>query len=186
MTKTVIALFDNLGQAQDAVDALRAEGFAPERIQLQTGHDFLERTRLPPPEHERERVWPAIKRFLDELGLTTPAPPEEGAYRPIERDDAIVLLEAADDRAEVAADLLERRGAASIEQRAAAASRSPRRASGLEPATSGRTPPSLREVPPDGDIDERALATGRPRDRGSRRAARVYDAGDSDARVTRH
>ncbi|HEX7043215.1 MAG TPA: hypothetical protein VF203_01240 [Burkholderiales bacterium] len=172
MTRTVIALFDNLGKADDAVHALLANGFERERIELQSAEEFVRRSELPPPEQERETVWPAVKSFLDELGITTPTRPG-GADHPIERDDAIVMVKAADDRAEAAAELLDSKGALDIEQRNQDA-RLGRRATGFEPVTSGRTPPHMQEVPPMGDIDERSLASGRSGDRSPRRGARVY------------
>jgi|SRR5690606_27178256 len=173
MTRTVIALFDNLGKADDAVHALLANGFEQERIELHSAEEFLRRSELPPPEHERETVWPAVKSFLDELGITTPMPPTD-AHHPIERDDAIVMVKTADDRAEAAAELLDSKGALDIERRKQEASQPGKRATGFEPVTSGRTPPHMHEVPPMGDIDERSLASGLPGDRSTRRGARVY------------
>lgn len=175
MPKTVIALFDNIGQAEDAVNALRASGFADESIQVQTGDEFLERSQLPPPAHERDRVWPSIKTFFEEIGLGMPAPPQrEGKYYPIERDDAVILLEVSDDRADTAADVLDGQGAVNIDERRRQAGTSLHRASGLESETSGRTPPHLAEVEPHGDIDERALATGKPGE-GRKHHARIYE-----------
>lgn len=175
MAKTVIALFDNIGRATDAVDALRAAGFADARIEVLGGEEFLRRSELPAAEHDRERLGPAIKKFFDEIGLTTPAPPPtKGEYYPIERDDAVVLLEAGDERAEAAAAVLDRHGAVNIEERKKKSGTSTHRASGLEPDTSGRTPPSLRETEPYADIDERALARGRAGEGRQPRGARVY------------
>lgn len=174
MPKTVIALYDNIGRATDAIDALRASGFADARVQLLSGEEFLRRNELPAPQHERAGAWPNIKTFFDEIGLATPAPPPtEGEYYPIERDDAVILLETSDDRADAAADVLDGIGAVNIEERKNKSGTSLHRASGLEPSTSGRTPPNLREVEPHGDIDERALASGAPGG-GKRRGARVY------------
>ena len=171
MSKTVIALFDNIGRAQDAIDALLAKGFSGEEIYMHTGEEFARQAELPPPEHDRG-LWQDVKRFLDEVGITNPAPPPEHGDFVIERDDALVLLETSDDRADDAADTLDRQGAVDIEARKKAGPVE-HRASGLEPQTSGRTPPDLREVPPQGDIDERAMASGGTA--GARRKARVYD-----------
>lgn len=177
MAKTVIALFDNIGQAQDAVDSLRASGFAGEHIQMQTGEEFVKRSELPPPAHERKGLWLDIKRFLDEIGVTRPAPPPERVPHPIERDDAVVLLETSDERADLAAKMLDEKGAVDIEARLKAGPVE-HRASSLEAKTSGRIPPDLREVPPDADVDKRALASGTP-SRTRKRRARVYDRGNS-------
>lgn len=161
MSKTVIALFDHMGQAQDAADALRTSGFADDRIEVLIGREFLRRGELPPPAHER-RMWDGVKRFFDEIGMTTPPPPAEGAYQPVEPDDGVVLLETGDERAETAASVLDRAGAVSIEERSRRRGQRmpPHRATGLEPQTSGRTPPELKpELNREpGDVDERSLA----------------------------
>lgn len=175
MAKTVIALFDNTGRASDALNALRAAGFGDKQVEMLSAEEFLRRSELPAPEHERERLGPAIKQFFDEIGLTTPAPPPtKGEYYPIERDDAVILLEAGDDRADAAADVLDRHGAINIEERKKKSGTSTHRASGLEPDTSGRIPPNLREAEPYGDVDERTLASGRAGEDRRPRGARVY------------
>lgn len=171
MAKTVIALFDNIGQAQDAIDSLRASGFGRERIQMHTGEEFVRRSELPPPAHEREGLWLDIRRFLDEIGILHPAPSPESTPHPIERDDGVVLVETSDERADLAAKMLDESGAVDIEARLRAGPIG-HRASGLEAQTSGRIPPDLQETPPNADVDERALAGGTP---SANRRARVYD-----------
>jgi hypothetical protein len=182
MAKTVIALFDNLGQAEDAADALRAAGYARDRIAVEVGEDLLRRGELPPPAHE-QNLWAGIRRFFDELGLTQPGAALDDDHRSIEPDDGIVMLETSDERAEDAAELLDRAGALSIEERKRWREDGvPRhRAMGLEPETAGRTPPELEDVNSEpGDIDERSLA-GTPRPH----RARIYSAPDADE-LTRH
>ena len=180
MSKTVIALFDNQGRAQDAVDALLARGFSGSDIQMQSGTDFVRQSELPPPEHQRG-LWQDVKRFMDEIGVTTPSPPPERAVHAIEPDDAIVLLKTSDDRADEVAALLDEKGAVDLEARKKAGPPQ-QRASGLEPKTSGRIPPDMREVPPQGDVDERALASGTPGE-APRRRARIYG---NSSEFTRH
>lgn len=190
MPKTVIALFDNIGQAEDAADALRAAGYLQDRVQVEAGEDFVRRGELPPPAHQ-QNLWEGIRRFFDELGVSTPgAEADDDDHRPIEPDDGIVMLETSDDRADAAAALLDRAGALSIDERKRWREDGvPRhRAMGLEPETSGRTPPDLddeginREP---GDVDERSLAGGgSPRPARPRRA-RIYGGSDRDP-LARH
>ena len=182
MAKTVIALFDDMGRARNAAQALKARGFTQEP-QVQTGEEFVQRGRVPPMAHEREGFWGGIKNFFDEIGLTTPEqPPSAGEYHPIAPKDGVVLLETSDERAEEAADILDREGAVNVEERMKpkkkADPKAPNVASGLEPDTSGRTPPHLTEVEKYGDIDERALAAGKTGGRRKSRCARVYDCPD--------
>lgn len=176
MPKTVIALFDDAGQAQDAADALRAAGYTNERIEVESGEDFVRRGELPPPAHE-QHLWEGIRRFFDELGITSPGPEADDEQRAIEPDDGIVMLETGDDRAEAAAELLDGAGALSLEERRRWREDGvPRhQATGLEPETAGRTPPGVQGERLDrepGDVDERALAGGSERARARR--ARVY------------
>lgn len=179
MSKAVIALFDHIGPAQDAANALKAKGFADDRIQVLIGEEFLRRSQLPPAEHERG-LWSGVRSFFDEIGLTPPGPRPEGEYQPIEADDGVILLETSDDRAAAAAAVLEEReGGVDIDARLEQKADPDRKhvASGLEPATSGRIPPELQEAERNGDIDERALASGRAgQPGGSRRHVRLYDA----------
>ena len=188
MPKTVIALFDNIGQAQDAADALRAAGYMNDRLQVEDGEQFVRRGELPPPAHE-QNLWDGIKRFFDEVGLTTPgAEDADDEHRPIESDDGIVMLETSDERADAAADMLDRAGALSIEERKRWRDDGvPRhQAMGLEPETAGRTPPDLDEGvnQEPGDVDERSLAGGSARPARAHRA-RIYGSSGPDT-LARH
>ncbi len=178
MSKTVIALFENAGQAQRALDVLKASGFTNEPIELQSGEEFLRRGNMPPvgkPSEPRQGLYRGIKSFFDEIGLTDPKGPLEGEYRTIGRDDAVIVLETADERADRAAEILDSQGAVDVEERIGNTAKTDagKTASGLEAKVGGRTPPEDRADY--GDIDERSLAGGgtdtpdKPR-----RATRVY------------
>lgn len=179
MSKTVIALFEDTGRARGAIDALKARGFDSERIQLQSGEEFVKWGHVPPMEQERAGAWSSIKSFFDEVGLTSPKqPPSEGEYHPIQRDDGVILLETNDERADEAAEILDRAGAINVEERLKQKARpddTPSVAMGLEPNTSGRTPPGMHQVEEHQDIDERTLA-GTGRGTAARpRCTRIYD-----------
>lgn len=175
MSKTVIALFDNVGQARRAADALKAKGFSDERVEVQNGEEFIKRGHMPPTK-EYEGLYRGIKAFFAEIGLASPDQPRQGERHPIARDSGVILLETSDDRAETAAAVLDDQGAVEVEERTEKKAESDENcaASGLEPATSGKIPPSVRDLPERGDIDERSLAGDDPRARVQSRRTRVY------------
>lgn len=173
MSKTVIALFENAGRAQKAIDALKASGFTEEPIRLQTGEEFIREGQMPPVAKPQHRgLYDGIKSFLDEIGLTNPEGPRAGEYRTIARDDAVIVLETSDDRADRAAQVLDRAGAVDVEERKGKTAKPdiPHVASGLEAKVGGKTPPE--DSADYSDIDERSLAGDQPHT--PRRAARVY------------
>lgn len=177
MSKTVIALFENAGRAQRAIEALKASGFVNERIQVQSGEEFVQHGNLPPHQHPHEGLYRGIKSFFEEIGLRSPSKPEEGELHPISRDDAVIVLETSDDRADAAADILDNQGAVNVEERIErkAGPQVPHIAGGLEAKTSGRIPPGM-ETPGNrgaeaGEPDEHEAAEGSAR---TRRGARVY------------
>lgn len=174
MSKTVIALFEDAGRAQSAVEALRANGFVDERIELQSGEEFLKYGEVPPLEREKpEGLYRGVKAFLDEIGLTSPAAPRPGEYHPIQPEDAVVLVETADDRADTAAAVLDREGAINVEERIERSAIPPTRrrlASGLEAEGAGKTPSTYGQ---DSGAAERTQTystadTTRPRNPGAR------------------
>lgn len=175
MSKTVIALFDSVGQARKAADALKASGFTNERIEVQNGEEFIERGALPPAK-EHEGLYRGIKAFFAEIGLTAPDQPQEGEHHVISPANGVILLQTSDERADQAAAVLDREGAVEVEERGAREAESDGDcvASGLEPATSGKTPPGLGDVPEHGDIDERSLAGSGRDPRIQSRRTRVY------------
>lgn len=145
MSKTVIALFDSAGHAQRAVEALKADGFANERIQVQSGEEFIRHGHLPPVAKPHGGLYSGIKNFFEEIGLTSPSGPRPGEYHPVSPDDAVILMETSDDRAEEAATLLDREGAVDVEERMEQRARDINPlASGLESKTSGKIPPEDR------------------------------------------
>lgn len=172
MSKTVIALFENAGHAQRAVAALQASGFINERIQVQSGEEFMQRGNLPPEEHPHQGLYRGIRSFFDEIGLTSPRGPGAGERQPISRDDAVIVLETSDDRADAAAAVLDREGAVNVEERMEqeAAPEVPHYASGLEPKTSGRTPSDAAPAENDAGAD----APERVKERVQSRRTRVY------------
>lgn len=175
MSKTVIALFENAGQALKAVNALKASGFTDERIEVRSGEEFIRQGNMPPvgkPEHKG--LYSGIKSFFDEIGLTDPDGPLAGEYRTIGRNDAVIMFETSDERADQAAELLDREGAVDVEERKGKTAKpdADKIAGGLEAKVGGKTPPQDRADY--GDIDERSLA-GTDADRTEkRRRARVY------------
>ena len=176
MSKTVIALFEDSGRARRALEALQASGFVNERIQVQSGEEFVKRGQVPPLEHERGGLWIGIERFFEEIGLKPPRRSEGSDYHPISRDDAVVLLETSDERADRAAEILNREGAVDVEERLErkAEPRVRHVASGLEPKTSGKTLPNLGQVKKYDAIDERALAEEPQDPTRPRHGARIY------------
>lgn len=172
MSKTVIALFENAGRAQRAIEALKASGFIKERIQVQSGEEFVQRGNLPPHQHPHEGLYRGIKSFFEEIGLRSPAQPAEGELHPISRDDAVIILETSDERADAAANILDDQGAVNVEERMEKKVRpdAAHIAGGLEAKTSGRIPPGMQKEHDRGDIDERSLVEGSRAQRG----ARVY------------
>jgi rhodanese-related sulfurtransferase len=173
MSKTVIALFENAGRAQRAIEALKASGFVNERIQVQSGEEFVQRGNLPPHEQPHQGLYRGIKSFFEEIGLRSPSQPQESELHPISRDDAVIVLETSDERADAAADILDNQGAVNVEERIERKAEPdvPHLAGGLEAKTSGRIPPDMEKQHDRGDIDERSLAEGSTR---TRRGARVY------------
>lgn len=157
MSKTVIAMFDSVGQANDAVQALERTGFVSERIEVQSGEELIARARMEDDTASGTRS--GVRRFLEDLGL---APEDEQAGR-LSAEHTVILLQASDDRAEEAAAILDRHGAADVNERKA----QPREA-----------PPHLDEIGRYDDIDERSLASAArpPQETGAgpRRRARIY------------
>lgn len=175
MSKTVIALFDSATRAQRAVQALIADGFVNERIQVQSGEEFLRQGNAPPVAKPHGGLYSGIKNFFEEIGVAPASGPRSGEYQPVSPDDAVILLETSDDRADAAAEVLDREGAVDVEERLekrASEARPEGVASGLEPQTSGKTPGYLednepRPTNPPESIEERQRKT-------TSRRARIY------------
>lgn len=164
MSKTVIAMFDSVGQANDAVQALERTGFVSERIEVQSGEELMARVRA---QDDTPSGAPSgVRRFLEDLGLA----PQDGQAGRLSAEHAVILLQASDDRAEEAAAILDRHGAADVNERTAP----PREA-----------PPHLDEIGRYDDIDERSLvstsASRHQTGAGARRRARIYPASGSEA-----
>lgn len=158
MTKTVIALYENPNQAQEAVKVLRSRGLAIERVQITRGSDLVAISRMPPIEKDKRGLWASIKTFIAELGLGTPGDSPESDYRPLRPDDTVVLVETAPDRAAAAAAVLNEFGAVDVMTRRPADADGNHLASGLEAKVGGRTPPNAERYD---DIDERTLVNRR-------------------------
>lgn len=175
MSKTVIALFDSVGQANDAVQALERTGFVSERIQVQTGEELIARARGT--DDAPAGAQSGIQRFVEDLGLAPEG--QRGTAAPLSAEDTVILLQASDDRAEEAAAILDRHGAVDVNERTAY-----RGERVVDPIA---TPPHLDEIGKYDDIDERSLASaGRPPQQAGarpRRRARVYAATGEPTRV---
>jgi hypothetical protein len=174
MSKTVIALFDSASRAQQAVEALKASGFVNERIQVQTGDEFIKQGHAPPVGKPHTGLYSGIKNFFDEIGLTSPDGPRPGEYHAVSARDAVILLETSDERADSAAEVLDNAGAVDVEERLEKGGKPNKSnvASGLEPATSGKTPPQDRAAYD--DVDERSLVDESRVQKTESRRSRIY------------
>jgi hypothetical protein len=159
MSKTVIALFDSMGRAQRAVQALERTGFVSERLQVQTGEELVARARTM--DHQPEGARSGIERFFEDIGLAAEAATGDERGGPaLSPDDAVVVLQTRDDRADQAAEILDRHGAVNVEERKRRTETRGEKAPSELDTTFGGTPPHRHEVEKYDDIDERALATG--------------------------
>ncbi|BAU47409.1 hypothetical protein SVA_0830 [Sulfurifustis variabilis] len=179
MSKTVIALFDSMGRAQSAVQALERTGFVNERIRVQTGEELVARAQAGgAPEEARG----GVERFLQDIGLAAGGAGETASARPaLSADDAVILLQTSDDRAERAAEVLDRHGAVDVDERR---SREPKSASGVDAVVGSEPPPRLDDIDQYEDIDERTLVSGsgagaEPVRGRPPRHARIYPGGDA-------
>jgi hypothetical protein len=113
---------------------------------------------------------------LEEIGLQSPPLVEGENYHPIAADDAVILLETSDERADRAAEILDHEGAVDVEERLRrdTEKKVPHVAIGLEPKTSGKAPPHLAKTKKYEDIDEPALAGDNEDRTRPHHGARIY------------
>lgn len=160
MSKTVIAVFDSISQARKAVQALSETGIGSGRIRVHTGEEFVARAHEPGTEGARQ----AVARFLADIGARGE---NRETAAPLFADDAVVVLEAADDRADESAAVLDRYGAIDVDERR----------EGTATSAIERTPPHRETLERYDDVDERSIVAGGPLARApeaTSRRARVY------------
>lgn len=132
MAMIVMGLFDDAQEAQEALRALEIGGFRREDIDVRTGDKLIEQMR---PESGEARagsgrsgdsdgIWARIRHFVQDIGRSfkrsssreqsserAPATAPERDARDLSESDVLIIVNAAEDQAKRAADIMEEHGA---------------------------------------------------------------------------
>ncbi|MFL6653759.1 MAG: DUF2382 domain-containing protein [Sulfurifustis sp.] len=114
MTKIVVGLFENMESAQRAMQALEAEGFARENIELRSGDQVVRQMQSDTGE-SGDGIWASIKRFFS--GGSTESRTAGTEWRGMSESEALLAVHADDATAEDAAELMDEHGAVDLEER---------------------------------------------------------------------
>lgn len=127
MAMVVMGLFDDPKSAQEALRALEAEGFARENIDVRSGDTLMEQIKTDRGDTARdnqdeEGIWARIRHFFQDIGSKKDASTRRSSEREsssetaaanprdINESDVLIIVNASDDMAEQAADIMEEYG----------------------------------------------------------------------------
>lgn len=126
MAKLVAGLFDRMDRATIAVQELQRAGFSSDSIEVKTGEELIAYAQRSRRDDEDDGLWTGVRRFFEEIGLSSGERDIAGGeLRGVTSSDTLVMLDAADEQAERAADILDECGAVDVDERLYEASQVP-------------------------------------------------------------